>query len=138
MQENTEKEVIIIIKMDKKQYNKEYHKKNRDKRLKEFKLRYLKKREEELLRIKKWRKANPKKVSDNKKKNYNPLKKYARNQAFNKTTLSISTICAKCGEIATERHHEDYNKPLEVIFLCKSCHNIITNKSGGRLKSCCV
>lgn len=30
--------------------------------------------------------------------------------------------CADCGVPATEYHHEDYTKPLEVIPLCKSCH----------------
>ena len=31
-------------------------------------------------------------------------------------------MCLDCGIQATEYHHEDYSKPLEVIPLCKSCH----------------
>jgi len=30
--------------------------------------------------------------------------------------------CEDCGANATEYHHEDYTKPLEVVALCKSCH----------------
>ena len=30
--------------------------------------------------------------------------------------------CALCGNEKVQAHHEDYNKPLEVIWLCPSCH----------------
>ncbi len=30
--------------------------------------------------------------------------------------------CRMCGEAQAEMHHEDYSKPLEVTWLCKSCH----------------
>lgn len=30
--------------------------------------------------------------------------------------------CVDCGSQAIDRHHEDYSKPLEVVFLCKRCH----------------
>lgn len=28
----------------------------------------------------------------------------------------------KCGSKETEAHHEDYTKPLEVIWMCRECH----------------
>ena len=30
--------------------------------------------------------------------------------------------CCRCGETKTIAHHEDYDKPLEVTWLCDPCH----------------
>lgn len=30
--------------------------------------------------------------------------------------------CAICGDSNSQKHHPDYNKPLEVIWLCRPCH----------------
>lgn len=32
------------------------------------------------------------------------------------------TTCEMCGKPATDRHHTNYSKPLEVIQLCRACH----------------
>ncbi|KKL22492.1 hypothetical protein LCGC14_2434910 [marine sediment metagenome] len=46
-----------------------------------------------------------------------------------------SVFCESCGLPAkTEGHHEDYDKPREVIWLCKRCHVNIP-KVGGVLLS---
>jgi len=30
--------------------------------------------------------------------------------------------CSICGNVKAEMHHNDYKKPLEVIWLCRPCH----------------
>ena len=30
--------------------------------------------------------------------------------------------CCRCGAEKTVAHHEDYDKPLEVVWLCQPCH----------------
>ena len=30
--------------------------------------------------------------------------------------------CQKCGDAVAEAHHPDYTKPLDVVWLCRSCH----------------
>lgn len=34
----------------------------------------------------------------------------------------IKKSCLECGENKTQAHHPDYAKPLEVIWLCTTCH----------------
>ena len=37
--------------------------------------------------------------------------------------ISRSEVCVKClKKKLTEAHHEDYSKPLDVIWLCRQCH----------------
>lgn len=51
-------------------------------------------------------------------------KKYARAYASEYTRRGklIKQPCAECGNPDTQRHHKDYSKPLEVIWLCADCH----------------
>jgi Bacillus phage endonuclease len=34
----------------------------------------------------------------------------------------VSTCICSCGNQATDYHHPDYSKPLEIVPLCRSCH----------------
>lgn len=44
-------------------------------------------------------------------------------RAVKEGILVRSCECQECGKIGkTEGHHEDYSKPLEVIWLCRKCH----------------
>ena len=37
--------------------------------------------------------------------------------------------CERCGDKNTQAHHPDYSKPLEVIWLCRTCHDIEHGRS---------
>ncbi|KKN59803.1 hypothetical protein LCGC14_0538010 [marine sediment metagenome] len=52
------------------------------------------------------------------------FKMASRLKAQRKIRIPEEQLCQKCNkEKAIERHHDDYNKPLEVQFLCKGCHD---------------
>jgi hypothetical protein len=34
----------------------------------------------------------------------------------------VRSPCIRCGEEKSVAHHEDYDKPLEVMWLCQPCH----------------
>ena len=39
-----------------------------------------------------------------------------------KKGLLVRCPCVRCGEQKSLAHHEDYDKPLEVMWLCQPCH----------------
>lgn len=59
-----------------------------------------------------------------------------RQEAYNKSRgikIPIGRICEKCKkELATEKHHPNYDFPKLLIFLCHECH---LNEHGRGLKS---
>ncbi len=98
--------------------------------------------------IKKWSNKNKEKIKDiqkkwieknlEKKRAYSrlgakkarekfPEKNAARKMVSGALTLGIlirPLNCSKClKECKPEGHHPDYSKPLEVIWLCRQCHN---------------
>lgn len=112
-----------------KQVLKRYHKLNEDpeynkKILEEARLRSQEARLDPLY----VRPSNKKYVIRN--NNKNPEKLKAR-QAIDRGTRngSIAKLpCVICGDIQSEGHHEDYSKPLEVIWLCRIHHMEIHRK----------
>lgn len=53
----------------------------------------------------------------------NPEKYKAQSMANSRRKKLINKYCEAClNETKLELHHPDYSKPLEVITLCKSCH----------------
>lgn len=39
-----------------------------------------------------------------------------------KAGMLLRNPCVRCGEKKSVAHHEDYDKPLEVMWLCQPCH----------------
>ena len=64
---------------------------------------------------KKWMANNPEKRAAH----------YAVNNAVRDGRLEKPASCQVCGATPKriEGHHEDYTKPLDVLWLCRTCHN---------------
>ena len=63
--------------------------------------------------LRKWRIENPEKIKAHRKV-YGAL----RNGTLFKKP------CEVCGEIKVSAHHDDYNKPLKIKWLCKIHHTL--------------
>lgn len=64
-------------------------------------------------KAKNWVKRNPEKANAHYILNYN----------VRKGRVIKPTVCSSCGTKGPlDAHHEDYSKPLEVIWLCRPCH----------------
>lgn len=77
-------------------------------------------------------------IAKSKRKNKDPQYMSAHNavtRAVKSGTLVRPSVCSRCP--ATERiqgHHDDYSKPLEVMWLCPICH-AARHKELGRLRT---
>jgi hypothetical protein len=75
-----------------------------------------------------WRKKNPEKIVEHVKnwrsKNVDKVRTWQKYQdAILAGKIIAKTCCEKCNSQPVQAHHEDYSKPLEVIYLCKKCHS---------------
>lgn len=53
------------------------------------------------------------------------LARMALNSAVRRGIIERPTACERCrGEGAVQGHHDDYAKPLEVRWLCATCHGL--------------
>lgn len=56
---------------------------------------------------------------------FKPQAKEKARQAYKNGLIQKPLFCEKCHEKKPlDKHHPDYNKPLEVMWLCRSCHKV--------------
>lgn len=71
---------------------------------------------------KNWRKNNPQKVGEYTQRYKEKIK--VQRIASKHIKIPEDQICQECNKrLAIHKHHEDYNKPLDVEFLCGICHS---------------
>lgn len=103
-----------------KEYQKKWWVENKDK------IRgYKAKRHDKILEYERKRKKT-KAFKDKLKEEYqkNKEKFLARQKANKYITIPKGKLCEICNkELAKYKHHNNYSKPLEVIFCCSMCHN---------------
>lgn len=118
--------------------NREYCKKYYAEHKKYFRERYLNNTEAILAQHKEYKQSEAGRVaqakSDKKSNKKYPQKRYARsilNIAVSEGKI-VRQPCSVCGStFKVEGHHEDYRKPLEVIWMCRKHHNEVHNSKKG-------
>lgn len=102
---------------------------------------YAENREQERERNKRWHRNNPEKsaawnarkipatIERNRQQRAGPVRgpvlraRDAVNNAVKAGRLIRPEACSQCGVVCTPHgHHPDYDKPLEVVWLCPPCH----------------
>lgn len=68
-----------------------------------------------------WRKRNPEKALA-----------HAKVQNALRTGKLTRQLCDRCGRPDTHAHHEDYSRPLDVVWLCLTCHTVLHADKRGR------
>jgi hypothetical protein len=69
--------------------------------------------------MRKWRKTHPLSDAQRKKSNTRALSRY-----YQKRGKLVPTACEVCGSEKVERHHDDYDQPLSVRYLCRLHHKM--------------
>lgn len=82
--------------------------------------------------IKKWTLKNKHKILEySKKARLNNPEKYKARYMLNsavKSGVVKKEPCINCGDLKSEAHHENYNNPIDVIWVCRKHHLLIHNK----------
>ena len=106
-----------------KELAKKYYQKNKEKiliRNREYHKKYLKTEQGKKTKV----------LMSRKMRRLYPKRAYARNAIYNairRGQIIPKKFCELCGAKNPEKHHPDYNKPLEVVYVCKQCHMRLEN-----------
>ena len=107
---------------------KEHYQLNREKRKEYVQMNKETIKEYQKAYKKQYSQLNREKMRDYRKQYYhrNPEKQIVRNMLNNAVKsgkVHKPVFCSSCeGDKHLEAHHTDYTKPLEVLWLCRSCH----------------
>jgi len=93
--------------------SREFYKKHKERRMSGTKKAYLADRENRLEKMRAYD------MADNRRR----LARRAVSKAIKDGRL-IKCPCEVCGDANTEAHHDDYDKPLDVRWLCRSHHRL--------------
>ena len=129
-----------------KEYARKYYREHRKEKLAYVNKYNTENREGINQRKKKYRQENADKIAKYKKSVREKYKiltgnSYSIYHSAIKSGKLIPQPCKVCGKIPTEGHHSDYNKPLDVIWLCVEHHHdwhkknkpIYVKQDGGSL-----
>jgi len=108
-----------------KEWGKNYYRNNKENHLEKMKDYYETNKEKVKEICRKWRKSNEDKIKEYYQKDRikNRIKHQARRLALKFIPIPKGYLCEVCNkELAVERHHEDYDKPLAVDLVCLKCH----------------
>lgn len=83
---------------------------------------YQKNKEKRRAEVKAWRLAHPGYNYDWYKLNPEKLRAKWTVRYAVKTGKLKPQPCVRCGKKKTETHHDDYTKPLDVVWMCRVCH----------------
>ena len=98
-----------------REYHKEYYEKHQEEIKEQSKEYRRENKEEQREYFKKWNKENPEKIK--------------AQRLAQKIKIPKNQLCEICGSKENlDKHHEDYSKPLEVMFLCRKCHKRLHRK----------
>lgn len=106
-----------------KKRSKDYAERNREK-VRSRKRRYSELNREKILRKhREYNKSHP----ENKRKRYTAYPEKSKARSILQHAIRRGEIkrlpCCVCGNIKSEGHHDDYSKPLEVVWLCRKHHS---------------
>lgn len=123
-----------LKKVEKKLYNRLHYKKNKDK-YKERNINYrLGRSLSDPNYNKRYYDNNKEQISHRMRLYYAANRNRTRaraavTNALNRGIISKPTLCSSCSSKSNiEAHHYDYNKPLDVMWLCRKCHIDIHHK----------
>lgn len=104
------------------QRQREFYEENREQCRQRARERYAENNESALQRQREYRERHPEKIRAH----------FVVRDAVRSGRLERES-CSICGELKADAHHEDYSKPLDVIWLCRTHHRRLSHRRGALL-----